>query len=154
MLTIQQIHDPEAKARLCALVLRDLPDWFGLEEATLEYIRNSRVFPLFAAFDGEAPMGFVSLQRHNAHTHEVYCMGVLAPYHRQGVGKLLLQGAEEYARALGARFLTVKTLADAHPDQGYARTRQFYLAVGFLPLQVFPTLWGEENPCLFLAKPL
>lgn len=154
MFTIQQIHDPDAKADICALVLRDLPDWFGIEEATLEYIRGSRVFPLLAAFDGEKPVGFVSLEGHNAHTYEVHCMGVLMPCHRRGVGRLLLQEAEEYARTLGARFLTVKTLADTHPDQGYAKTRRFYLAMGFLPLQVFPTLWGEENPCLFLAKAL
>lgn len=154
MFTIQQIHDPDAKADICALVLRALPDWFGLEEATLEYIRSSRVFPLLAASHGETPVGFVSLEGHNAHTYEVHCMGVLMPYHRRGVGKLLMQGAEEYARNLGARFLTVKTLADTHPDQSYAKTRRFYLARGFLPLQVFPTLWGEENPCLFLAKSL
>ena len=23
---------------------------------------------------------------------------------------------------------------------------------GFLPLEVFPTFWDEDNPCLFLAR--
>ncbi len=43
-------------------------------------------------------------------------------------------------------FLQVKTLSAKHPDAGYGRTRQFYLAMGFRPLQEFPTLWGEANP--------
>ena len=25
---------------------------------------------------------------------------------------------------------------------------------GFSPIEVFPTLWGEGNPCLLMAKPL
>lgn len=29
----------------------------------------------------------------------------------------------------------------------YDRTNQFYLALGFRDFEVFPTLWGEENPC-------
>jgi len=55
---------------------------------------------------------------------------------------------------LGKEFLTVKTLADTHPDEGYAGTRRFYLAMGFKPLEVFPTLWDEANPCLLMVKRL
>jgi hypothetical protein len=42
----------------------------------------------------------------------------------------------------------VKTQRAAHPDEHYARTHAFYRAMGFKPLQAFPTFWGEENPCL------
>lgn len=54
----------------------------------------------------------------------------------------------------GLRFLTVKTLASSHPDQNYAATRRFYEAIDFLPLEVLPTLWGTENPCLLMIRPL
>lgn len=152
MFTVQEIHDPEAKAALCSAVLRDLPDWFGIEEATQAYIAKCRELPFFAALDEELHVGFVYLYPHNAYTYEVYCMGVLRRRHRQGIGRLLVDAAQEYSRGKGAKFLTVKTLADAHPDEGYRKTRKFYLSSGFLPLEVFPDLWGEQNPCLFLVK--
>lgn len=152
MFTVQEIHDSQAKAGICAAVLRDLPEWFGIEEATLDYIHKSRELPFLAALEVGMPMGFVYLYPHNAYTYEVYCMGVLRDRHRQGIGKGLLQAAQEYSRSAGAKFLTVKTLADTHPDEGYRKTRRFYLSSGFLPLEVFPDLWGEQNPCLFLVK--
>jgi hypothetical protein len=49
-------------------------------------------------------------------------------------------------------FLTVKTLDESRESKSYEKTRKFYLSVGFLPLEVFPLLWDENNPCLFMAK--
>lgn len=48
--------------------------------------------------------------------------------------------------------LTVKTLAPSHPDPHYAATRSFYEAMNFLPIELFPTLWGPANPCLLMAR--
>ena len=31
--------------------------------------------------------------------------------------------------------------------QMYDATNRFYLALGFKELEVFPELWGENNPC-------
>lgn len=152
MIKIKEIVCSDAKTKICSAVLRDLPDWFGVEEATLDYIEKSKNLPFFAAYDTDMPIGFVYLYNHNQFTCEVYCMGVLKNYQRKGVGKKLIAAAEEYARKVGSKFLTVKTLADTHPDEGYKMTRQFYLAAGFIPLEVFPDLWGKENPCLFLVK--
>ena len=64
-----------------------------------------------------------------------------------------MQAAESRAKAHGQTFITVKTLADTHPDEGYARTRAFHMKLGFIPLEVLP-LWGEDNPCLLMAKML
>ena len=36
----------------------------------------------------------------------------------------------------------------------YGATVAFYRGVGFLPLEVFPALWDENNPCLILVKAL
>lgn len=47
--------------------------------------------------------------------------------------------------------LQVKTLGARHPDEGYARTRAFYRAVGFLPLEETDDLW-PGNPCLIMVK--
>ena len=56
-----------------------------------------------------------------------------------------------FARA-GTEFLQVKTLSAKHPDEGYEKTRAFYLAYGFRPLEEFPTLWSPESPALQLIK--
>jgi GNAT superfamily N-acetyltransferase len=79
-------------------------------------------------------------------------MGVLPSRHRQGTGRRLIERAEQFCAERGMKFLTVKTLADIHPDEGYAKTRAFYRAMGFTPLEVFPLYWDESNPCLFMAK--
>jgi len=37
---------------------------------------------------------------------------------------------------------------------GYAATRRFYEAIAFEPIEVFPALWGPDNPCLLMLKGL
>ncbi|MFC1996619.1 GNAT family N-acetyltransferase [Chloroflexota bacterium] len=82
----------------------------------------------------------------------MYVTGVLPQYHRQGVGREILFAAEYYLRDQGVLYLHVKTLSDSHPDPGYAKTRAFYLAMGFTPLEEIKTLWDEANPALLLVK--
>ena len=60
----------------------------------------------------------------------------------------------ELAISQGARFLTVKSLTTSNDDPNYARTRLFYEAIGFLPIEEFPTLRGPENPCLLMLLSL
>lgn len=79
-------------------------------------------------------------------------MAVAPSHHRRGVGLALLEAAEAYLRNQGVRFLQVKTLSDSHDSPEYARTRRFYYAAGFEPLQEFPTLWDKANPCLQMIK--
>ena len=73
-------------------------------------------------------------------------------FHRRGIGRALMERAEDHARSRAARLLTVKTLAASHPDVGYALTRRFYQAMGFFAVEELPTLWSTENPCLLMAK--
>ncbi|APG88339.1 hypothetical protein SAMCCGM7_pC1146 (plasmid) [Sinorhizobium americanum CCGM7] len=39
-------------------------------------------------------------------------------------------------------------------EQQYEATRNFYCRNGFIPAEIFPTLWHEEHPCPFLVKAL
>ncbi len=73
-------------------------------------------------------------------------MGVLKEYHRQGVGKALFAAAKEYAKEQGYSFLQVKTVQMGKYED-YDRTNLFYRSLGFKELEVFPTLWDEDNPC-------
>lgn len=79
-------------------------------------------------------------------------MGILPKYHRTGTGKLLIEALETHLKKEGVKFLQVKTVSDRSEDKAYAKTREFYKGVGFTPLEIFPTLWDEWNPCLLLVK--
>jgi 8-oxo-dGTP diphosphatase len=79
-------------------------------------------------------------------------MGIHPDFHRRGIGRSLVAAAEEYALELGVEYIQVKTLDTSHPSLEYARTRTFYESLGFRPLEVFPDLWDEENPCLLMVK--
>ncbi len=99
-------------------------------------------------------VGFVTLKETSADALELHVMGVLPDWQRRGAGRSLVEHAASYARAEGFSLLHVKTLAPSHPDSGYAATRAFYAAAGFLPLEVIPEVWGPDDPCLLLVRPL
>jgi GNAT superfamily N-acetyltransferase len=108
---------------------------------------------MLACFDPAGDVvGFVSVKIHTAFAAEVYVMGVKRPWHRHGIGRVLIEAVVELAISQGLKFLTVKTLSPSNDDPNYARTRLFYEAVGFLPIEQFPTLWGPENPCIMMVR--
>jgi GNAT superfamily N-acetyltransferase len=144
---VLEVEDPDERSRLCASILRDLPDWFGIEEATTAYIRDVAALPTFRIGDD----AFLSLKIHTPQAAEVYVMGVRQERHGKGLGTALLGAAEEYLKGQGVEYLQVKTLGPSYPDEGYARTRSFYVARGFVPLEELHDLW-EQNPCLLLVK--
>jgi GNAT superfamily N-acetyltransferase len=148
-MTVVEVELPAERSRLCETVLRDLPDWFGIEEATAAYIRDVAELPTFGVDDD----ALLSLKLHTPRAAEVYVMGVRRARHRHGLGTALLEAAEEYLRARDVQYLQVKTLGPSHPDSGYARTRGFYEARGFVPLEELHGLW-EQNPCLLMVKRL
>ena len=148
-MTVVELEEPEARSRVCESVLRDLPEWFGIEEATAAYIRDVADLPTFAIEDD----ALLVLKVHNPRAAEVFVMGVRRARHRQGLGTALLAAAEEYLRAGGVEYLQVKTLGPSFPDDGYERTRRFYETRGFVPLEEIHGLW-EHNPCLLMVKRL
>ena len=140
------------KADICNFILRALPDWFGIEESIVDYVTQVKNMPFFAVFDNNNAIGFVTIKLHNIHTAEIYVMGILQEYHKQGIGKKIISLCEKYCIENNIEFLTVKTLSDLRENESYRKTRLFYQALGFKPLEIFETLWGKSNPCLFLAK--
>ena len=149
---IQMVECPEAKSEATMAIMHALPAWFSPPEDIDAKAVRHRDYPFFAAYDGETPVGFLALKIHNPYTADIYNLGVLEAYHRRGIGRRLVMAAEAYCRAQGQVFLTVKTLDASAVYEPYDRTRAFYQKMGFLPLEVFTTLWDAENPCLFLAK--
>jgi GNAT superfamily N-acetyltransferase len=146
--SVVEIEEPSARSRLCEIVLADLPDWFGFEDVNAAYVRDVAQLPTFGVGDD----ALLSLKLHNPRAAEVYVMGVCRARHRQGLGKELVAFAEEYLRERGVEYLQVKTLGPSYADEGYERTRRFYEACGFVPLEEIHGLWETDNPCLLMVK--
>jgi len=151
---IEEIFDPQIKEAICRDILNDLPQWFGIPEVTEEYCIGVKDKTFFAAKEDDKFTGFISLLDHNKYTSEIYVVGVYKSHRNKGIGTLLLNSVIKRSLKQNKIYLTVKTLADSHESKEYKETREFYLAKGFVPLEVLPDLWGAANPCLFMLKNL
>lgn len=151
--TVERLLPEDAAG--CEAVLRALPAWFGLEHAILDYRAAAATNPTFGTRGAAGEItSFLTTIRHFPSSAEVHCMGVRPELRGQGIGTALLARAEAWLHEGGVDYLQVKTLSASSPDAGYAETRAFYLARGFVPLEEFPELWDPHNPCLLLIKHL
>jgi len=141
---------PDAVAEL----LRDLPEWFGIEQSVLDYVEAARTLPTIAAVREGEVVGICLVRRHTAMTAEIELLAVRRDLHRSGVGRLIIERVEADARANGVKLLEVKTFGPSGVSPEYERTRAFYEAIGFLALEERTDIWGPENPCLISVKPL
>ena len=141
------------EAAECENILRSLPEWFGIEEAILDYREAIAAMETHVATLEGRIAGFVTLQFHNEHSAEIHVMAVRAEFHRQGVGRALVDCGVRQALARSAEYLEVKTLGPSRESLPYARTRAFYLSRGFLPLEENLLIWGR-NPCLIMIRHL
>jgi GNAT superfamily N-acetyltransferase len=143
-------HWPEAVEQL----LRDLPEWFGMEQANLDYIDAARVLPSTAAFRDDEVVGVCVVRPHTEVAAEIELLVVQRELHRHGIGRRLVECVEADLRASGVKLLQVKTLGPSGDSDEYARTRAFYESIGFFPLEERIDIWGPDNPCLISVKPL
>lgn len=143
-----------ARGAICAEILAGLPHWFGMPASNEAYIRDVEAMPVWAAYDGDRLLGFLALGRPTPHVFEVHVMGVKPEQHRRGAGRALMDAAIAHARTHGVSFLTVKTLSSRDPDPGYAKTRAFYEAMGFVAVDELPMLWSPDNPAVLMLKVL
>jgi N-acetylglutamate synthase-like GNAT family acetyltransferase len=142
------------KGVLCGEILATLPHWFGIAASNQAYRRDVETLPMYGAQQDGKIIGFLALKQQSPHAMEIHVMGVRPEHHRAGAGAALVAAAVAHARAQAARFLTVKTLSASDPDPGYAGTRAFYAAMGFLAVAELPELGGPENPTVLLLKVL
>ena len=141
---------PEAVEQL----LLGLPEWFGIEESNRGYVESARVLPSTAAtLDGEV-VGVCLVHMHNPLAAEIHLLAVRRDIHRLGIGRRILDRVVSELRAGGVRLVQVKTFGPSGDSIEYERTRLFYEAVGFVPLEERTDIWGPENPCLILVMPL
>ena len=143
---------PTGAGATCSRRLDALPTWFGIPASVEDYVAVADRTPTVVASLGDVDVGLATIVRHSKFAAEVYVMGVLPELHRRGIGRAMLRHAESELAADRVEFLQVKTLSPRHPDEGYERTRAFYLAYGFRPLEEFPALWSPDQPALQLVK--
>jgi len=151
---ILQVSDGSTKSRYADRVLRDLPDWFGIEEALQDYVAGVADLPFWAAMVKEECVGFVAVKIHHGHTGDLYVLGIMKDYQGQGIGRKLLDSADAFFVEQGCKYVIVETLDESARSEPYDKTRQFYLKAGFEPLVTLPELWDEHNPCLIMIKQL
>ena len=143
---IKIIENQEDKKTIARNILEGLTEWFGIEDAREEYIKESCHQYFITAIENAIPVGFLCLKETGKDTYEIAVMGVKKEHQHAGIGKQLIMVAKQYALQEGISFLQVKTVAMGHYEE-YDRTNKFYLSLGFKEFEVFPTLWDEYNPC-------
>mgnify|MGYP000881847316 FL=1 len=150
MFVIEEVKDANQKIAVVAEVLKDLPEWFGIPESTQAYIEGAKDLQVWAAYQENDLAGFVSLSYSSEDCAEIDCLGVKKAYQGRGIGSQLLATLESEA-SKNVDFLQVKTVAQGS-NKDYDRTNVFYRCLGFKKLEIFPQLWGPQNPCQILIK--
>jgi len=144
----------ETKSRICKKILSDLPIWFGIPEANIEYCENVKRFRMIAVLHKNSEIGFVSIKENSDKVNELYVLGLTKIQHRNGIGTRLLSYIESDLVKRGIEYLEVKTLDESRESEEYRITRLFYIKNGFIKLDVLLNEWGENNPCLIMIKKL
>jgi GNAT superfamily N-acetyltransferase len=140
--TIEPVIDAAAKARLCAELSEQLPTWFGRPDANAMYAREMVSRDAYAALIDDHAVGLMALDYlggDDAGVCNIWWLGVCPELHRTGVGRALIDHAVSQARARDCAVLSVETVGPKSTDTAYAKTRNFYEAVGF-------SAWREFEP--------
>lgn len=135
-------------------LLRRLPEWFGVPEANLAYVDAARSLPTWAAVLDDEVVGVCLVRHHNALAAEIELLAVGRAHHGAGIGRRLVDVVGRDLGAMGVKLLQVKTFGPSGESEEYERTRAFYAAVGFVPLEERTDIWGPDNPCLISVKVL
>lgn len=140
------------KTDICDKVLRTLPDWFGIEEAIVEYGQEVKQLDFIKVEYHHMVIGFCAYKVNYGINCDLYVLGIYHDFHRFGIGSKLIEYINNEVKKQEVKYLSVKTLSDTHVDSYYGKTRNFYIKNGFYPFEELPNLWGEENPCLLMIK--
>ena len=109
---ICQLTNSTEKQAVTRSILEALPEWFGIPEAREDYITESGDKQFFCAYDADKPVGFLYLKETGTATVELYVMGVLKEYHRQGIGQGTVSKRKRSSRQSRLFFYAGKNCTD------------------------------------------
>jgi ribosomal protein S18 acetylase RimI-like enzyme len=104
---LEPIPVTAGRGTICRTVLESLPEWFGIPAALERYVSAADALPMLACFDpAGSTVAFVSIKTLSPFAAEVHVLGVKRSWHRQGIGRRLVDAASRLAVSQGARDLT------------------------------------------------
>lgn len=140
----------------CDGVIRSLPHHFGNEKGRAQCADAVRSQAGLAAVVGGAVVGFLTWQPWFEACWEITWLAVHADHRGRGLGTRLVDRFAALARDEQMRFLLVTTLSPSDPEpgvsDGYARTRAFYGACGFVPIWEPHGWWSEHDQAVVLIR--
>ena len=71
---VKSIKNNSEKADITNSILRALPNWFGIEEAIVEYVEKVQDMAYWAVFEGNSAVGFIAVKEHFEKSAEIYVM--------------------------------------------------------------------------------
>jgi rhodanese-related sulfurtransferase/ribosomal protein S18 acetylase RimI-like enzyme len=154
-----QAHDPvthvraltRSDAAACDAIIASLPGWFGVEEGIIECARAVRAQAGLVCETAGEVIGFLTVIRPRPLSAQISWLAVHAAHRGRGVGTALVERLAHDLTAEGVHVLFVETLSDREdPGPGYAATRAFYSARGFVPaaeLDLYP-----DNPIQLMSR--
>ena len=149
---IRVVEDGKKKADVTRRVLTDLSEWFTSRADIEKSAMMSMDHPMYAAYLGDEILGFSVVKAHNEKIADVYKIGIVKDYHRNGIGKVLLSAAEDYAREHGFDYIMVRLPAAPKKGSPLEGTCGFFADCGYMPFDRFRELKNELDQKLCLAK--
>ena len=149
---VEELSDVDQSRAACDRLLSQLPDWFGTYDVYQDYLDDLATRHVFGVAVSNTVVGLMALTEASKAHMDIHVFAVAPAMHGKGVGRALVIQAERFAAEKGKHFLTVKTLGPSHPSLPYRKTRGFYQAVGFAPIEEYADFWGKGYPMLLLCK--
>ena len=147
--TIIKKYEPIDFGQLIGIA-RGLPEWFTKNGITKMQI-DLRFQKGFVAVLDSQIVGFLSFLTIEGEG-QIGWMGVLPEFHRQGIGRLLVNRLISEFKEVGVRTLRVNTLGDSVEYEHYEMPRAFYRGLGFKDFQRIKQDNPEYPEQLIMAK--
>ena len=123
--SVEQAMDPD-------VFRAQTPDWRASQREAIEAVCGAEDVSVFAAVEGDRPVGFTALKLHREdHMGEIYMIAVDPDFQRRGIAKALTEHALAWFTDAGMTTAMVETGG----DPGHAPARRTYESTGF---RLFP----------------
>jgi len=102
--------------------------WEARQRADVAELLETASQSIWLARRGRETIGFIGIRLHpEDRMGEIYILAVAPPYQRMGIGRYLMNFAEEHIRSAGMKMIMVETIGDG----GHEPARKAYEHFGF-----------------------